>query len=293
MSAAAALAAARDDAEPPAEPKATDDAAPTENRGDFSASADDDWKSMAAGLKQRSKEKKKKKIPIEDVDEEDDDVEEIWLDEPEGFTCGRQCLMYTLTFFLTVLLVGGWQFYKWLHPEPVSCSLELIRPQKFKVDVTEFFAPRVSAAIQLVLSVKNANMLRAMLLEQCKVTAYDDETGLKLGTAQQNSLVLQPFSTTQVTVTLNQLGGGLPVEEQRSLAATFLSKKALLLTIVATASSRLPKKGSIASAISNNASRRVEWPSSITKEPFFQRAHAPPAPEPEASPAGKPNKDEA
>ena len=262
-----------------------DDEDPVAN---FRATVSDDWARVAQGMRQR-----KKNQNLDGGDDGHGDVDDDFLRDEKQPMCGRRCCLYFASFVLAFAIVGGYQLWKWFNPEPVSCSLELIRPQKFKVDVTEFFAPRVSAAIQLVLSVKNANMLRAMLLEQCKVTAYDDETGLKLGTAQQNSLVLQPFSTTQVTVTLNQLGGGLPVEEQRSLAATFLSKKALLLTIVATASSRLPKKGSIASALSNNASRRVEWPSSITKEPFFQRAHAPPAPEPEASPAGKPNKDEA
>jgi hypothetical protein len=179
-----------------------------------------------------------------------------------------------------------------------------VRPQKFKVDVTDFFKPKVSAALQLVLSIKNTNMLRSMLLEQCKLTAYDAETGLKLGSTQQGSVVLSPFSTTSATISLQGLANSLPQPEQRrcaprlrsarrppllqtcpssrasralprSLAASFLSKKALLLTIVATASSRLPVKGSKAESVSTNSSRRIDL-SALTKEPFFQRAQAPP-----------------
>ena len=179
---------------------------------------------------------------------------------------------------LALLIVGAYQAWVWFHPEPVSCSLELVRPQKFKIDVTDFFSPKVSAAVQLVLKLRNSNMMRSMLLEQCKVTAFDDETGLKLGSAQQGSLVLSPFSTTQVTVSLNQLAGALPPPEQRRLAAAFLAKKALLLTLVATASSRIPKKGTTAAQVTTNTSRRVDL-SALTKEPFFQRAPAPPPPD--------------
>jgi hypothetical protein len=164
-----------------------------------------------------------------------------------------------------------------MHPTPVSCNLELVRPQKFKVDVTDFFAPKVSAAIQLVLTVQNGNMLRSMLLEQCKLTAYEAETGLKLGSVQQGSLVVSPFSSTSVTVSLQGLAGNLPPPEQKRLASAFLAKKALLLTIVATASSRLPQRGSKPMTASTNSSKRVDF-STLTKEPFFQRAVMP-APE--------------
>ena len=118
------------------------------------------------------------------------------------------------------------------------------------------------------------------------VTAYDEATGLKLGSALQSSLVVSPFSTTKVTVALNSLGGNLPPPEQRQLAATFLAKKALLLTLVATASSRIPKKGTAAESVTSNSTRKVDL-SSLTKEPFFQRAYAPSAPDPAASPGGE------
>ena len=182
---------------------------------------------------------------------------------------------------VSLVLLGAMQLWLWLHPTPITCDLELIRPQKFKVDVTDFFAPKVSAALQLVLNLRNGNLLRSMLLEQCKLTAYEATTGLKLGSAQQGSLVLTPFTSTKVTVSLQQLAASLPQPDQRRLAAEFLGKKALFLTIVATASSRLPRKGSLATTSVSNSSKRVDL-SSLTKEPFFQRAHPPPsASEPE------------
>jgi hypothetical protein len=172
-----------------------------------------------------------------------------------------------------LVLFGCVQLWMWLNPTPLSCDLELIRPQKFKVDVTDFFAPKVSAALQLVLNVRNNNMLRSMLLEQCTLVAYEAATSLKLGSAQQGSLVIAPFTTTRATISLQQLGGSLPQPEQRRLATEFLSQKALLLTIVATASSRLPFKGSKASTVATNSSKRVDL-STLTKEPFFQRQQA-------------------
>ena len=69
-------------------------------------------------------------------------------------------------------------------------------------------------------------------------------------------------------------------------AAAFLANKALLLTIVATATSRLPTKGSKTTEVTSNSTKRVDL-SSLTKEPFFQRA-PPPPPEPEVDADGKP-----
>ena len=247
-----------------------------EDVDNFQEGTSDDWRQMAEGLRQRKLEAKAAKL----AEREDADAD-AFDDESNGPMCGRMCCLYFAAAMLALLSVAAYQAWQWFNPAPVSCSLELVRPQKFKVDVTDFFAPRVSAAVQLVLQLKNPNLLRSMLLEHCKLTAYDDETGLKLGSVQQGSLVLQPFSTTQVTVTLNQMGSSLPSPEQRSLASAFLSKKALLLTLVATASSRIPKRGSNATTVTSNATRRVDM-SSLTKEPFFQRA----APPPDANAAG-------
>lgn len=59
-------------------------------------------------------------------------------------------------------------------------------------------------------------------------------------------------------------------------AAVFLAKKAIFLTIVATASSRLPQKGSTAAQVTSHSRRHAVDLSALTKEPFFQRAHMPP-----------------
>ena len=59
-------------------------------------------------------------------------------------------------------------------------------------------------------------------------------------------------------------------------AAVFLAKKAIFLTIVATASSRLPQKGSTAAQVTSHSKMHTVDLSALTKEPFFQRAHEPP-----------------
>lgn len=111
--------------------------------------------------------------------------------------------------------------------------------------MTEFFAPRVSAALQVVLSVKNANLLRAMLLESCKVAAFEEASGTKLGSqVHERPFLVQPFSTAQLTVPIPSLGGSLPPPEHRRLASHFLSEKALLLTLVATCTSRVRRSAS-------------------------------------------------
>ena len=61
-------------------------------------------------------------------------------------------------------------------------------------------------------------------------------------------------------------------------AAAFLAKKALLLTIVATASSRLPQKDSSATQVTSRSQRHRVDLAALTKEPFFQRAHPPSPP---------------
>ena len=44
--------------------------------------------------------------------------------------------------------------------------------------------------------------------------------------------------------------------------------------------SQLPKKGSEATVTTSNSTRKLDF-SALTKEPFFQRAHAAPPPEAE------------
>ena len=146
------------------------------------------------------------------------DLYEQWLGR-HAWLCGPRCDISLAALLFTLAMFGSYQLWEWFHPVPIRCTLDLIRPQKFKVDVTEFFTPRVSAALQLVLSLRNSNMLQSMLLEQCKLTAYEDETGVKLGSTQQGPLVLSPLSTMQLTVALNSLAGSLPQPEQRRLAS--------------------------------------------------------------------------
>lgn len=189
---------------------------------------------------------------------------------PEPFW-SRRWVWMALSILIGLALFGGVQLWMYTHPKPVTCTLEVMRPHKFKIDVTDFFSPRVSAAMQLVLSVKNNNLFRAMLLESCKLTLFEEGTGLKLGSASQGSLVMPAFTTTQVSVVLQDMAANLPADEQRRLAKLFLAKNALAFTLVAAASSRLPVKGSTPTLTSANATRRVDL-SPLAKEPFFQRA---------------------
>ena len=163
-----------------------------------------------AGVRERSLEVETKKLQ--------GDMHEQWLGR-HVWLCGPRCDISLAALLFTLAMFGSYQLWAWFHPVPIHCTLDRIRPQKFKVDITEFFTPRVSAALQLVLSLRNSNMLQSMLLEQCKLTAYEDETGAKLGSTQQGPLVLSPLSTMQLTVALNSLAGSLPQPEQRRLAS--------------------------------------------------------------------------
>jgi len=230
----------------------------------LSSMRENDWQLLAEGLRKRKADKR--------AAADDDTVD---CEETASTACSKQLCLGFGVFLLVLTGLATFQAWMYFHPSPITCSLAHVRAQKFKLDVTDLFAPRVSAALNLVLSLGNSNMLRSMLLEQCKLVVYEDETGLKLGSAQQGSLVLSPFSSTQVTVALNSLASALPLPEQRRLAAAFLAKKALLLTVVATASSRVPKRGSSISSVSSNSSRRVDLAALAKGEVFFQRASLP------------------
>ena len=138
---------------------------------DMDAALDDDWARVAERLRRR---KVGGGAALRD-EEESEDGEEAGESRLPREVAGRQglspCCLYALTFLLTCVLVGGVVLWGWLYPRPLDVTLEFMRPQKFKIDVTEFFAPKVSAALQLVLSIKNTNLLRAMLLEECKLCA--------------------------------------------------------------------------------------------------------------------------
>ena len=105
-------------------------------------------------------------------------------EEADGYSL-RTCFLFFVAALVLVALVAGAGYAHWSYPQPLGCSVGLVRPQKFKIDVTDFWAPSVSAAVQLVLSVRNGNLLRALLLDGLTVSVYEAATGLKLGTAAQ------------------------------------------------------------------------------------------------------------
>lgn len=239
----------------------------------FEDSVADDWRRLTAGIAGRSADDAK-------ADEDDDATftgREHAADDPPLFS--RTCCLGCAAALVAVLALGVMQLYVWLNPAPLVLSVDVIRPQKFKVDVTEFFAPRVSAAVQLVLQVSNSNLFRGLILENVKLVAFEKATGLKLtSSVHERPMLVSPRNTVQLTMSLNGLGGALPNAEQRRLASLFLSEKALLLTLVATATSRVNLKGAKGDAtpITTNTSRRVDL-SALVKEPFFQRAPPPPS----------------
>ena len=57
------------------------------------------------------------------------------------------CLIFVATLVLVALIAGG-GYAHWRYPSPLGCSVGLVRPQKFKIDVTDFWAPHVSAAVR-------------------------------------------------------------------------------------------------------------------------------------------------
>jgi len=249
----------------------------------FTKGSDDDWEKMKAKLRQRRAAAGAREEE-EEVEEEDD--EELDEDDPlfterrrrlkrsdeyDEPICGRTCILATCLVLLLLLSVAGVAFWHWSSPAPLTTSLANVRPLKFKIDVTDFFSPTMSSSVQAILSVRNANLLRALLLDGFTLSVYEASTGLKLGAATQGSLMINQMTNTQVTLAVTRLGSSLPQEEQQRLAADFLRSKALLLTFVVTATSRLPIKGSKTTQTSSNTTRRVDF-STMHKDPFFQRA---------------------
>mmetsp|Transcript_46241 Transcript_46241/g.114682 ORF Transcript_46241/g.114682 Transcript_46241/m.114682 type:complete len:284 (+) Transcript_46241:19-870(+) len=238
----------------------------------FLSGMDHDWKRVMSTRKRQPGE----------MDEADDggppDTGSRWdHDDVQFECCSRRVKLLTAAILVAIVAVSAHQLFLWFNPTPLSLSFELVRPQKFKIDVTDFWAPRISAALQIVLQVRNSNFFRALVFEGCKLTAFD-ENGVKLASLlHDRAMMVSPMNTVKVTMNLNGLGGALPSEEQRRLAATFLREKALLLTLVATATSRMNVKGSAAKPLAANSSRRIDL-RALAKEPFFQRAPQPPPP---------------
>ena len=124
--------------------------------------------------------------------------------------CGGCAASACLVVLLLALAIAGAVVYLRRFPTPLSCALDHVRPVKFKIDVTDFWAPRISATLQAVLNVGNRNLLDLLLLEACKVTVYEARTGLKLGSASSNALTISPFSSTTVSVNVLGIGANAP-----------------------------------------------------------------------------------
>ena len=67
-------------------------------------------------------------------------------EEDEGMNMRTCCLIFVATLVLVALIACG-GYAHWRYPSPLGCSVGLVRPQKFKIDVTDFWAPHVSAAV--------------------------------------------------------------------------------------------------------------------------------------------------
>jgi len=216
-------------------------------------------------------------------------INDEWLDEAasadgEATKRLRGASLFVYLGCAALLLTACAALGMWLLMErPVTCEAHKVLPQRFKIDVTEFWSPRLSSTLQLVLSVRNSNLFSSMLLEECAVTVFEAATGQKLGVAKHGRLHVEPRQTMQVNLALVQAGSGLPPPQQRRLAEVFLRHKALLLTIVATATSKIPLKTAKSSQVSANSSKWVDL-SKLLKDPFYSRAPPPPQEE-KAEPA--------
>lgn len=184
-----------------------------------------------------------------------------------------------VSFVAAAVVVAGAAAGAWtvLLPQPLECTPRLLTATRFKVDVSDFWVPKISGTLQLVFAVRNPNLFRTMQLESCRITVLEQATGLKLGSGNQGPFLLPKMHTTQLTMPLRDIGGGLPREEQRRLAELFLRHKALLLTILATCTSKLPKEKT-SKTISTNTSRRLDLASSA-KDPFYVKPPPPPCAE--------------
>ena len=58
---------------------------------------------------------------------------------------------------------------EWRSPRPLECSVRSLHASRFKIDVAELFAPRLSASLSAILAVRNTNLFRAMRLEGCAI----------------------------------------------------------------------------------------------------------------------------
>ena len=160
-------------------------------------------------------------------------------------------------------------------PPVVHCEALGAAPLRFKVDVSDFWRPKLSASVQLALTLTNADWLRPAVLDECKVVVYEEATNLRLGAATHGPIHVGARSKVAVSLALKGFGASLPRDEQRRLSELFLRHKALILTLVATATSRLPRvKGAMPATSSpvvrTSSAKKLDLAAAF-KDPFFQR----------------------
>ena len=101
------------------------------------------------------------------ADSDDDD----WMDGPQRAGGGRCVPLLLASLALTILGTAGLGLAQMYAPWPVECDAISVNARRFKVDVSDFWAPRLQSTVQFVLELRNRNPLRAMLLESCKLEA--------------------------------------------------------------------------------------------------------------------------
>lgn len=171
-----------------------------------------------------------------DEDEEEDIVLEFDYQGRSRSRCFACCMSISL---LVTVLLGGAGLMQAYRPWPLECEVATVVARRFKVDVSDFWTPKIQSTVQVGFDVRNRNPLRQLILEEAKLEVFEAETGLKLGTAQQGRLFLNPFSTLRMTLAIKDFGSSLPQPEQRRIADLFLRHKALMLTIVLTSLSKV------------------------------------------------------
>ena len=172
--------------------------------------------------------------------------------------------LFTILVAIAAILYMHW------NPILVQCEADHVRPVRFKIDVTDFWTPRISSTVQLALSLKNSNPFRALLLQGCNVAVYEAATGFKLGSATHGLIRIPARRTLSVNLAVKRFCESLPPPEHRRLSELFLRHKAILLTLVATATTRLPLKSSKNNQLTTNSTRRLDLGVSF-KDPFYQR----------------------
>lgn len=185
-------------------------------------------------------------------------------------------LEYALSLGAVACVVAAAAFtLLYTSPPVVHCDPLGAAPLRFKVDVSDFWRPKLSASVQLALTLTNADWLRPAVLDECKVVVYEEATNLRLGAATHGPIHVGARSKVAVSLALKGFGASLPRDEQRRLSELFLRHKALILTLVATATSQLPRvkgaKPATSSPVVRTSSAKKLDLAAAFKDPFFQR----------------------